>query len=268
MAGDDPLTRGRGPERAAEAAASRRSSIPSRPPSSAAARQGARGCCSSSCSPLAIAMPFVVREDRWVTLLTVVVTYVVLASGLNIVVGFTGLLDLGYVAFYAIGAYYTAIIFQTVLVNEVRRRHRPVLVADVGEPSGGRPAGGPCRRAHRLPDAARARRLPGDHDAGLRRDHPHRGQQLGGPDARPVGHSRHPRARARRLPLHHLEEPLLPGPGTGARLAVDDLAHRALAHRPGLDRHPRGRGGRRGDGHPHLALQAARRMRRGPSSPA
>src|SRR3954447_365340 len=31
--------------------------------------------------------------------------YIVMALGLNIVVGFAGLLDLGYVAFYAIGAY-------------------------------------------------------------------------------------------------------------------------------------------------------------------
>src|SRR4249920_2221177 len=31
--------------------------------------------------------------------------YVLLALGLNIVVGYAGLLDLGYVAFYAIGAY-------------------------------------------------------------------------------------------------------------------------------------------------------------------
>jgi len=65
---------------------------------------------------LAIILPFIVQEDRWVTLMTVVVIYVVLASGLNIVVGFTGLLDLGYVAFYAIGAYYTAIIFHNVLL--------------------------------------------------------------------------------------------------------------------------------------------------------
>ncbi len=65
---------------------------------------------------LAIVLPFVVESDRWITLMTVVVIYVVLASGLNIVVGFTGLLDLGYVAFYAIGAYYTAIIFHNVLL--------------------------------------------------------------------------------------------------------------------------------------------------------
>src|SRR5204862_6301370 len=42
--------------------------------------------------------PFV---DHCVTALA----YVVMALGLNIVVGFAGLLDLGYVAFYAIGAY-------------------------------------------------------------------------------------------------------------------------------------------------------------------
>src|SRR3712207_9464387 len=33
------------------------------------------------------------------------VTYVMFALGLNVVVGFAGLLDLGYVAFYAVGAY-------------------------------------------------------------------------------------------------------------------------------------------------------------------
>src|SRR3712207_6424041 len=35
---------------------------------------------------------------------TTALAYVVMALGLNIVVGFAGLLDLGYVAFYAIGA--------------------------------------------------------------------------------------------------------------------------------------------------------------------
>src|SRR3954453_8549442 len=35
-------------------------------------------------------------------------TYAVMALGLNIVVGFAGLLDLGYVAFFAIGAYTAA----------------------------------------------------------------------------------------------------------------------------------------------------------------
>ena len=36
--------------------------------------------------------------------------YVLLALGLNIVVGFAGLLDLGYIAFYAVGAYAYALL--------------------------------------------------------------------------------------------------------------------------------------------------------------
>ena len=35
----------------------------------------------------------------------IAVAYVVMSLGLNVVVGFAGLLDLGYVAFYALGAY-------------------------------------------------------------------------------------------------------------------------------------------------------------------
>lgn len=42
--------------------------------------------------------------------LTIVGLYVLLGLGLNIVVGFAGLLDLGYVAFFAIGAYVTALV--------------------------------------------------------------------------------------------------------------------------------------------------------------
>jgi len=43
--------------------------------------------------------------------------YVILALGLNIVVGFAGLLDLGYVAFFAIGSYAWGIIGSTQLTN-------------------------------------------------------------------------------------------------------------------------------------------------------
>ncbi len=42
--------------------------------------------------------------------LTIVGLYVLLGLGLNIVVGFAGLLDLGYVAFFAIGAYTTGVL--------------------------------------------------------------------------------------------------------------------------------------------------------------
>ncbi len=40
-------------------------------------------------------------------------TFILMALGLNIVVGFAGLLDLGYVAFFAVGAYVTALLTST-----------------------------------------------------------------------------------------------------------------------------------------------------------
>jgi branched-chain amino acid transport system permease protein len=43
--------------------------------------------------------------NSWVRVLDFVLLYVMLAIGLNIVVGYAGLLDLGYIAFYALGAY-------------------------------------------------------------------------------------------------------------------------------------------------------------------
>src|ERR1700749_3588246 len=43
--------------------------------------------------------------DGWVRILDVALLYMMLALGLNIVVGYAGCLDLGYVAFYAVGAY-------------------------------------------------------------------------------------------------------------------------------------------------------------------
>ncbi len=48
-------------------------------------------------------MPF--ADRRMIDLGTLVLIYVMLGWGLNIVVGLAGLLDLGYVAFYAVGAY-------------------------------------------------------------------------------------------------------------------------------------------------------------------
>jgi branched-chain amino acid transport system permease protein len=46
----------------------------------------------------------------WVRIANFAVLYVLLALGLNIVVGFAGLLDLGYIAFYAVGAYAYALL--------------------------------------------------------------------------------------------------------------------------------------------------------------
>ncbi|GJD50969.1 hypothetical protein OPKNFCMD_3720 [Methylobacterium crusticola] len=53
-------------------------------------------------------------ESRyWVDLGILILTYVMLGWGLNIVVGLAGLLDLGYVAFYAVGAYSYALLSTT-----------------------------------------------------------------------------------------------------------------------------------------------------------
>ncbi len=46
----------------------------------------------------------------YVDLATLVLTYIMLGWGLNVVVGLAGLLDLGYVAFYAVGAYSYALL--------------------------------------------------------------------------------------------------------------------------------------------------------------
>ncbi len=48
--------------------------------------------------------------NAWVRIIDTALLYVLLALGLNIVVGYAGLLDLGYVAFYAVGAYMYALL--------------------------------------------------------------------------------------------------------------------------------------------------------------
>lgn len=59
----------------------------------------------------AIVMPFIPGVDRRIVDLAILMlTYIMLGWGLNIVVGLAGLLDLGYVAFYAVGAYAYALL--------------------------------------------------------------------------------------------------------------------------------------------------------------
>ena len=136
--------------------------------------------------------------DSFVDDCILALAYVVMALGLNIVVGFAGLLDLGYVAFYAFGAYavgwFASDFFSK--VNGEKGVH--VLVGPFPSSLPGDPpqlplhprGGARPRRAggdrHRAADAAPARRLHRDRHAGLRRDHRalrgqrrrHRGQRL------------------------------------------------------------------------------------------
>ena len=95
-----------------------------------------------------------------------VLTYVMLGFGLNIVVGLAGLLDLGYVAFYAVGAYTFALL----------AAHFGCRLLDV--PAARRAACRAVGRHARLSRASAARRLSRHRDARLRRDRAHRAAQL------------------------------------------------------------------------------------------
>ena len=78
--------------------------------------------------------------------------YVIMALGLNIVVGFAGLLDLGYVAFFAIGAHVAAHFGSAFWANAADGAGMRCSAAS-------RPPA--CRHPLQLPDHPRARdRLP------------------------------------------------------------------------------------------------------------
>ena len=141
----------------------------------------------SSRSSLAILLPFFYDSGSGVhRRRDLALAYVVMALGLNIVVGFAGLLDLGYVAFFAIGAYTMGWLGSSFFSD---RRHPHRRRRSSSQTSPGihlnwlliLPIAALLRRARgraaRLPDAAPARRLHRDRDARVRRDHrPHRGQ--------------------------------------------------------------------------------------------
>lgn len=71
---------------------------------------------------LLLCMPWVVGAaggNYWIRVLDFALLYILLALGLNIVVGFAGLLDLGYIAFYAVGAYTAGLLASPHLSNNI-----------------------------------------------------------------------------------------------------------------------------------------------------
>lgn len=115
---------------------------------------------------LAIVFPFLATKY----LLTVAILgliYVLLGLGLNIVVGLAGLLDLGYVAFYAIGAYGLALGYQYLGTRLL------------GDAAAGGGDGGSRRGVAGLSGAAYAWRLSGHRHPRLWRNYPPGAQQLG-----------------------------------------------------------------------------------------
>ena len=70
---------------------------------------------------LALLAPIVAQTfggNYWVRVLDFALLYIMLALGLNIVVGFAGLLDLGYIAFFAVGAYMMALLSSPHLTSQ------------------------------------------------------------------------------------------------------------------------------------------------------
>ncbi|HYC47088.1 MAG TPA: ABC transporter ATP-binding protein [Burkholderiales bacterium] len=62
---------------------------------------------------LLVAAPFLIDATlgrTWVRIIDVALLFIMLALGLNVVVGYAGLLDLGYIAFFAVGAYAYALL--------------------------------------------------------------------------------------------------------------------------------------------------------------
>lgn len=59
-----------------------------------------------------LVLPFALAQagTTWVRITNLAILFALLALGLNIVVGFAGLLDLGYIAFYGVGAYCYALL--------------------------------------------------------------------------------------------------------------------------------------------------------------
>ena len=104
-----------------------------------------------------------------------------IAIGLNVVVGQAGLLDLGYVGFYAVGAYTVALL--TSPDSPWNQTGPDGLLQHDWAWLALRAAGHGDHRARRAdprhPDAAAARRLPGHRHPGVRRDRPAAGRQPG-----------------------------------------------------------------------------------------
>ena len=118
-----------------------------------------------------VVLPGVVG-DRIADILGTVGVYVLLGLGLNIVVGYAGLLDLGYVAFFAVGAYSLRSSPRSPpwsARNEGERRG-PAHQLLGGTDHGGH--GRSHRGADRRPRAAAPRRLSGHRHPRVRRNHP------------------------------------------------------------------------------------------------
>jgi len=115
------------------------------------------------CGIALLVLPLVLQQfgNAWVRIVDIALLYVMLALGLNIVVGEAGLLDLGYVAFFAVGAYLYGLLASPHLTSTFAAigaafPGRLPHLAVAGD-SGGAGAGGVHRRAAGCSGAQAAR---------------------------------------------------------------------------------------------------------------
>ena len=171
-------------------------------------------------SRFAIGYPFLIQQTNYqrflfevpifnsfpsIDTMAVMAIFAMMAVGLNMVVGYAGLLDLGYVAFYALGAY-TAAWLASPHASQFTLGGKPidVNIGGIGVTRGTRRdphldlgrSGRRCDRhgrgrdPHRPADAAAAWRLPRDRDARVRGDHRRGRAQRRQRDARLQPHGR------------------------------------------------------------------------------
>jgi Branched-chain amino acid transport system / permease component len=208
------------------------------------------------CAVALIALPLFVQQfgQGWVRIMATALLYVLLALGLNIIVGYAGLLDLGYVAFYAVGAYMYALLasphlfetFPWIAQMFPKGLHTPIwLVVPL--------AAGLAACAGILLGTP-VLKLRGDYLAivTLRRDHPRADEQPGAPGQhhqRAAGAGPHRpdvdvRLQLRQAAGHRrLQHPagdavLLPVPGAGGGQRDHVPPARTQPHRPRLDGDP------------------------------
>src|SRR5262245_26011885 len=110
-------------------------------------------------------------ENYLIAMATFGCFYALLALGLNLVWGMTGMINLGLVGFFAFGAYVSAL--------ATKRGGAPMALGVAGA--------APLIAAGGAADGAAARRLPGDHHAGLLRG------RAPGRQQRDLAHQRHRR---------------------------------------------------------------------------
>ncbi|MGN7859216.1 branched-chain amino acid ABC transporter permease [Microbacterium sp. 22303] len=83
---------------------------PSAPRGVLSSQQGFLRVLGGVCIVLLAVLPFIDASRYTMSIATSALIYVMLCMGLNVVVGYAGLLDLGYIAFFAVGAYVSGIL--------------------------------------------------------------------------------------------------------------------------------------------------------------